>query len=125
LASFFLGISVDSDADDDFEFFGDSDDPEERQFFNPQQKGAALQDAHKKVDIGDEKEDTGYEATGDETEADEGNEAHEVDTLGNGEHDFRKQQEDALDFWNKIKADAPMKAGTDVDEGPSVGNDGS
>jgi hypothetical protein len=47
---------------------------------------------------------------------DTGDEDHEADTLGNG----------GLDFWNnKNKGDAPMKVGTDVGKGPSVGNDGS
>jgi hypothetical protein len=86
LASLFLDYVLVSDEDDDI-VFGAA-------FRNPQQK----------------------EDTGAETEADEGDEDHEADTLGNV----------GLDFWNnKNKGDAPMKVGTDVGKGPSVGNDGS
>jgi hypothetical protein len=66
------------------------------------------------------------EDTGAETEADEGDEDHEADTLGNGGLGCVGQQQNALDFWNnKNKGNAPMKVGTDVGKGPSVGNDGS
>ncbi len=62
------------------------------------------------------------EDTGDETEGDEGDKDHEADTRGNGGLDCVEQQQNELDFWN---SNAPMKAGTDVGKGPSVGNDGS
>ena len=62
------------------------------------------------------------EDTGDGSEGDEGDKDHEADTLGNRGLDYVKQQQNELDFWNPS---APMKAGTDVGKGPSVGNDGS
>jgi hypothetical protein len=92
------------------------------------------------------------ESVGGETEADAGDEADEADTLGNGELDPWKQQEDVLHFWNETKAavaaqapaaasaadeadeekaaaDAEEKADaveeTAENEGPSVGTDGS
>jgi hypothetical protein len=92
------------------------------------------------------------ESVGGETEVHEGDEAHEADTLGNGELDPWKQQEDVLHFWNETKAavaaQAPAaasaadeadeeKAAADAEEkadavkeaaeneGPSVGTDGS
>ena len=89
MASLFLGIYLGSDEDDDYVF------------------GAALQKPQQKED------------TGDETEADEGDEDHEADTLGKGGLGCAEQQQNELDFWNA------MKAGTDVGKGPSVGNDGS
>ena len=70
----------------------------------------------------------------DEAEADEDDEADESETVfgandedlllnrGNRGLDYVKQQQNELDVWN---SNAPMKGGTDVGKGPSVGNDGS